>query len=127
MTDVDGKQSDSAQHPAVPGWFDISSPDAARTATFYRGMFGWSIDALDDTYSMVSTGDDPPVGGIGQAGPKAPYTGFVAYFPVDDVDAALARAEKLGGTRVLEPQSTPDGRIAVFADPDGNNVGLLSP
>jgi predicted enzyme related to lactoylglutathione lyase len=34
---------------------------------------------------------------------------------------------RLGGTRVMEPAVTPVGRIAAFADPDGNPVGLLSP
>lgn len=67
----------------------------------------------------------PAPGGIGQAGPDSPYTGLVAYFPVDDVDTALARAEQLGAT-VLSPTDTPVSRIAVFADPDGNHVGLVS-
>ncbi|MFF4693047.1 VOC family protein [Streptomyces sp. NPDC001307] len=56
----------------------------------------------------------------------SPYTGLVAYFPVDDVDAALARAERLGATRILSPTDTPASRIAVFTDLDGNHVGLIS-
>lgn len=35
-------------------------------------------------------------------------------------------AEALGGTRVMEPAETPVSRIAAFADPEGNLVGLLS-
>jgi predicted enzyme related to lactoylglutathione lyase len=67
------------------------------------------------------------MGGIGQAGPDSPYTGLVVYFRVDDVDTALERAEKLGGGRRLNPVSLPGrGRMAVFTDPDGNPVGLLS-
>ena len=44
----------------------------------------------------------------------------------DDLDAYLARAEQLGGKRVLPPTDLPEGfgRIAVLADPDGNQVGL---
>lgn len=127
MADVNSVDTESTGNPAVPGWFDISTPDSARARTFYQEMFGWSINALDDTYAMVSAGGGPPSGGIGQAGPESPYTGVVPYFPVDDVDTALARAEKLGGTRTMEPQATPMGRIAAFADPDGNNIGLMSP
>ena len=41
-------------------------------------------------------------------------------------DDALARAVALGGTRVMEPAETPVSRIAAFADPDGNLIGLLS-
>jgi predicted enzyme related to lactoylglutathione lyase len=89
-------------------------------------MFGWPINALDETYALVGGTDGRPAGGIGQAGPDSPYTGMVAYFQVDDIDSALGRAERLGGTRVMEPAATPVSRIAVFADPDGNLIGLLS-
>ncbi|MFE1101892.1 VOC family protein [Nocardiopsis alba] len=110
-----------------PGWFDISTPEPDRTKEFYSGLFGWKIHTLDGNYALVGSGDGPPAGGIGTAGPNSPYLGLVVYFPVPDVDAALARAEELGGTRVMEPQSTGDERIAAFTDPDGNTVGLIGP
>jgi predicted enzyme related to lactoylglutathione lyase len=51
----------------------------------------------------------------------------VVYFEVDNVGTALERAEELGGSRTLDPVSLPDARrMAVFTDPDGNTVGLLS-
>ncbi|MFC6080657.1 VOC family protein [Sphaerisporangium aureirubrum] len=115
-------------HSPTPAWFDVSSPDAPRARRFYQEMFGWPVTVLDETYALVGTPDGPPAGGIGQSGPGSPYTGFVVYFRVDDVDAALSRAEKLGGARTLEPQTLPGmGRMAVFTDPDGNPIGLLSP
>jgi uncharacterized protein len=114
----------------TPSWFDISTPDAPRAHTFYQGVFGWSVTAIDETYALLGEGGEnaggPPAGGIGQAGPESPYVGIVAYFPVDDVAAALDRAEKLGATRTMEPSPTPMGTIAVFTDPDGNRVGLRS-
>ena len=115
-------------HQHAPAWLDISSPDAPRARQFYQEMFGWPVNVLDETYTLVGEDNGQPAGGIGQAGPASPYTGIVVYFPVDDVDTALARAEELGGSRTLDPQSVPGrGRIAVFTDPDGNPVGLLSP
>lgn len=110
-------------HPYGPAWFDISTPDAARPRRFFQELFGWPVNAIDETYALVGDGGQP-TGGIGQAGPDAPYTGIVIYFPVDDMDSALARAESLGGARVLDPTDTPMSRIAVFTDPDGNLVGL---
>jgi predicted enzyme related to lactoylglutathione lyase len=128
MTDVNGTHMTPTDHRPAPAWFDISSPDAARARRFYQEMFGWQVNAIDDAYALVGGDGGPPTGGIGQAGPDSPYTGFVAYFQVDDVDTALARAEQLGGKRTLEPRSLPGtGRMAVFTDPDGNTVGLLSP
>ncbi|MFD8597882.1 VOC family protein [Kitasatospora sp. NPDC059646] len=114
------------EHPHRPAWFDLSTPDAPRARRFYRDLFGWPVQQLDETYALVGADGGEPTGGIGQAGPGSPYTGIVVYFPVPDVEAALARAEELGGRRRLEPQSVPGrGRIAVFDDPDGNPVGLL--
>jgi predicted enzyme related to lactoylglutathione lyase len=116
----------STGHDAAPAWFDISSPDAARAHRFYQEMFGWTVNVLDESYALVGGVNGQPAGGIGQAGPDSPYSGIVVYFPVDDIDAALARAEKLGGRRVMEPTQTPVSLIAAFADPDGNVIGLLS-
>lgn len=106
-------------------WFDISTPDAPRVRRFYQELFGWPLRVLDDTYALVGDEDGRPIGGVGQAAPDSPYTGLVA-FPVDDIDAALARAERLGATRVLAPTDTPASRIAVVTDLDGNHVGLIS-
>lgn len=115
----------TAESNHVPAWFDISTPDAPRAHSFYREMFGWPVNVLDDTYALVGDGSRP-TGGIGQAGPDSPYTGIVVYFPVDDIASALTRAESLGGTRVMEPTETPTGMIAAITDPDGNTVGLQS-
>jgi uncharacterized protein len=113
-------------HDYAPAWFDISSPDAPQARHFYEALFGWPVTVLDETYALVGAAGQP-AGGIGQAGPDSPYTGFVVYFQVDDVGAALTRAEQLGGKRTLEPRALPGtGRIAVFTDPDGNAVGLRS-
>jgi len=112
----------------APAWFDISTPDAPRARRFYQDMFAWPVSVLDETYALVGSDGSQPTGGIGQAGPDSPYTGIVVYFQVDNVDTALVRAEQLGGSRTLEPQSVPGRRrMAVFTDPDGNPVGLLSP
>ncbi len=109
----------------TPEWFDISTPDAARARRFYGELFGAPVRQLDDVYSLI--GDGKPTGGIGQAGPGSPYTGIVVYFRVDDLEATLDQAVALGGSRRLEPIDLPGmGRMAVFNDPDGNPVGLLS-
>ncbi len=48
------------------------------------------------------------------------------YVRVGDLDPYLDQAEKLGGKRLVPPTDLPAsaGRIAVFTDPDGNQVGL---
>jgi hypothetical protein len=44
---------------------------------------------------------------------------WVVYFSVDDVDAAVATATRLGAQVLSEPTDTPIGRLATLRDPDG--------
>jgi uncharacterized protein len=49
----------------------------------------------------------------------------VVYIGVADVDAALRRAEELGGTRIMGPATSPNGLVAAhFGDPEGTVIGL---
>lgn len=109
-----------------PAWFDISAHDAEQSRMFYGELFGWKInvdESMDYGLTQTSRGI---LGGIGQAGKENPHpAGVVMYFPVDDVEAALERAERLGGKRAVPPWAIPGlGKMAVFHDPDGNRVGL---
>ncbi len=50
------------------------------------------------------------------------------YVAVDDLQAALDKAEQVGGKTVNPPMEIPDGpTIAHFTDPEGNFIGLLKP
>ncbi|MGH3112311.1 MAG: VOC family protein, partial [Gaiellaceae bacterium] len=55
------------------------------------------------------------------------YTGHVTFYvEVPDVEAALAKAESLGGTRVMGPEKIMDGvELGQFTDPEGHVVGLV--
>jgi uncharacterized protein len=110
-------------------FFEIVSPDAERARKFYTELFGWQAQADPSMggYALVDTqaGEGAIGGGIGPAS-ESGESGVKIYMRVDDLDAYLARAEELGGRRVVPPTELPGdfGRIAVFADPDGNQVGL---
>jgi uncharacterized protein len=114
---------------APVAFFEIISPDAQRAQKFYAGLFGWTADAdpAMGGYALVDTGagEGAITGGIGAADDDdAP--GVRIYMRVDDLEAYLARAEELGGKRLVPPTDLPGGygQIAVFTDPDGNRVGL---
>jgi predicted enzyme related to lactoylglutathione lyase len=109
-------------------FFEILSADAERARTFYTELFGWTAqaDPAMGGYALVDTGAGEGAigGGIGPAEPGE--HGVKIYMRVDDLEAFLDRAEKLGGTRLVPPTDLPGefGRFAIFADPDGNQVGL---
>jgi uncharacterized protein len=111
-------------------FFEIISPNAERARKFYAELFGWKVDSdpAMGGYSLIDTqsGEGAIGGGIGEPGAPGEGPSVKIYMRVDDLDTYLERAEQLGGTRVLAPMDLPEGfgRIAVFADPDGNQVGL---
>jgi len=50
------------------------------------------------------------------------------YVAVDDADATIARARKLGGTICSGPEDIPGvGRFGVLQDPTGAEVAILRP
>jgi predicted enzyme related to lactoylglutathione lyase len=63
-------------------------------------------------------------GGIGKSHDGG-EGGATFYVDVDDIDAALSMAERLGGRTVMRPRDVPGGiTIAQLADPEGHVVGL---
>ncbi len=110
-------------------FFEVISAEPERAQNFYRELFGWDVVTPPgmDGYALVDTGAGEAAvgGGIGPSqGPGD--TGVKIYMRVDDLDGYLVRAEQLGGTPLVPPMDLPGdyGRIAIFADPDGNPVGL---
>jgi predicted enzyme related to lactoylglutathione lyase len=117
---------------APVAWFEITSREPARLVGFYRELFGWTIndDGPDASYSVVETGTDTEAigGGIGVTQGPDDLGGVTIYMRVDDLHAALDKAESLGGTALVPPTDLPDGlgRFAMFSDPDGHTIGLWS-
>jgi uncharacterized protein len=113
--------------------FEVPFDDAERAHTFYREAFGWQLNTMPDMgYTMVTTtpsGDQGPTepGAIngGMFARKAPFTGPVITIGVDDLDDALARIEKLGGSVVIGRQAVGDMGFSAYAnDTEGNLIGL---
>jgi uncharacterized protein len=112
-------------------WFEVISDDTERAKRFYADLFGWEVSTSPDPsmggYAIVDTGNGEDALGGGIGAPSGPgETGVKIYMRVDDLEAYLAKAEQLGGKRLVEPMALPGdfGTIAVLADPDGNPVGL---
>jgi predicted enzyme related to lactoylglutathione lyase len=108
------------------GWFEIHGKDGAKIQKFYADLFGWKVDANNPmNYGMVE-GKDGGIGGGLTGSEQAPMV--TVYVNVDDLDATLKKAEGLGGKTVMPPMDVPGGpKIAMFADPDGNVIGVMKP
>jgi len=63
----------------------------------------------------------------GAAGAERGYDGHVTFYvEVPDVEAALLKAERLGGSRMMGPDKVMEGvEIGLFNDPEGHLIGLV--
>jgi len=106
-------------------WFEVAAKDRENMKGFYSGLFDWKMSDMEAMpYTGVETGGAIG-GGIGQA-PEGSDGHVTFYVEVDDVEAGLAKAESLGGSRVMGPLDIPSGQIGLFADPEGQVVGLMN-
>jgi predicted enzyme related to lactoylglutathione lyase len=93
-------------------------------------VFGWTTESFDLGDSQMTmfrvpgyVGGEPeqPVSRevvAAMAAGEAPARWSLDFW-VDDVDAAVARTERSGGTTVVAPFDTSVGRTALLADPAG--------
>jgi predicted enzyme related to lactoylglutathione lyase len=110
--------------PAVD-WFEVIGSDAARTQSFYGEVFGWAMAPGFPGYRLVDTqsGESSIGGGVGGGAEQGTWA--TVYANVPDVEATLARAEKLGGSRVYGPNPVDDHmKTGALRDPAGNVFGV---
>ncbi|HLK93266.1 MAG TPA: VOC family protein [Polyangia bacterium] len=103
---------------------EFKSGNFARTSEFYAKVFDWKMEQNASASYMKLSGANAPSGGWVRAD-LVQSPGPVAYLPVEDLEGTLAQIESAGG-RVLV-RSLPfagGGEIGLFADPDGNVLGL---
>jgi len=106
--------------------FEVTGKDGRRLQKFYADLFDWNVDANNPMqYGMVNTGAKGINGGISAAQEGSPG-GVTFYVEVEDLDEYLRTAERLGGKMVLPASEVPGGpALAIFADPEGNRIGLV--
>jgi len=112
--------------------FEIVGQDGAKLHEYYAKLFGWEIQADNPMgYGLVAregnvNADGVGIGGGVVGGPEG-YPGHVTFYvEVPDVEAALAQAENLGGTRMMGPDEPMPGLvIGLFNDPEGHTIGVM--
>lgn len=112
--------------------FEVMAQDRARLADFYSQLFGWRLETGNPAgYGQISHADNHGDGGIGIGGgiygdmPPG-QDGVTFYVEVDDVEATLAQAERLGGTRLMGPGQVEGGPVfGHLHDPEGHWIGLM--
>jgi hypothetical protein len=116
--------------------FEVIGNDPAKLRGYYGELFGWQFDTSGpvaptvseaDSYGFVDAGRTGEVDGIpGGVGGGAGYRSHATFYvAVPDVEAALQKAESLGGKRVSGPERSGTTLVVGhFTDPEGNLIGL---
>jgi predicted enzyme related to lactoylglutathione lyase len=114
--------------------FEVTGSDGAKLQRYYSELFGWEIDANNPLdYGLIDRKGNTDAQGVGIGGgvgaAPAGGSGHVTFYvEVPDVEAALARAETLGGTRLFGPAEIPGTQalLGQFADPEGHVLGVMT-
>ncbi len=111
-------------HPVIHAEIRSGDPDATRA--FFADLFGWTYaDGGLPGYTFADTGvaDALPTA----IGPLQGGAETVLFFvAVQDVAAALARAEELGGRIVQPATEVPGVTFGVLSDAQGHVVGVAA-
>ena len=106
------------KHPVVH--FEIGCRDLAATKDFYQKMFDWPIN---EQFQIAEAGIAGHLVSLGHE--PQHYTLF--YVQVDDVAESIAKAESLGGKKIVGPITIPTGTFAWIMDTQENTLGLWKP
>jgi predicted enzyme related to lactoylglutathione lyase len=114
-------------------WNELNTRDPKGACAFYAEALGWVFEAMpmpDSTYYVAKSGGKPVAGVFEMKGPQfdgvPPH--WFAYIAVDDVDARVAKAMKLGASLKRPNFDVPGvGRIAIVVEPGGAVVGWMTP
>ena len=107
--------------PGAMCWNELTTPDLDGAQAFYGGLLGWTFDAFEDMpmkYFVQKVGDRAN-GGMHEPNPPGTPPHWLVYFAVEDIDAASAKAQELGGSLMAGPIDIGIAKISVVVDPQG--------
>lgn len=109
--------------------WEIGGRDGSKMNEFYSNLFDWKIEHVPQmNYYMCCTGEGNVGGGffqIDESKGMKPY--LTIYVEVDDLQAYLDKAVKLGAKVLMPPMEiSPEiGSCALIMDLDMNVIGLF--
>ena len=117
---------------STPAWFEIPTIDLDRARRFWAAVTQTELktEAMGPMKMAIFPYTSPQSSGalVKMEGYKPSTNGAIIYLEVDDLRAALARANDAGGEMLHPVTALPDdnGFFAQVRDSEGNRVGLFS-
>ena len=106
---------------------EIPAADPEAVGTFYRDVFGWTLETNLEHHYVTFQAEGGLRGGFaGLTEPTHKPDRLLVYLATDDIDATIVAIEAHGGKTVLPKTEIPHvGWWAVFTNPAGNHLGLF--
>ena len=120
-----------AGHHGRFAWYELMTTDVAAARIFYASVLGWGAQdaSTRDLAYTLFTAANVALGGLLELPEDARKMGatprWMGYVGVDDLEAAVMRIARLGGTVYVPPTTSNIGRIAVVADPQMATLALV--
>ncbi|HEX6665075.1 MAG TPA: VOC family protein [Solirubrobacterales bacterium] len=117
--------------PGALAWNELGTRDTAAAKAFYGDVFGWGAADNDagemGTYTQWKLGEDSVGGMLDITGrlPDEIPAHWLAYFAVEDADAAIETVKAKGGAVAFGPIDIAVGRFAVVQDPHGAAFAVI--
>lgn len=114
-------------------WNELATSNVQAAKDFYGKTFGWEFSdhAMGDmTYTMIrrNNKDFAGIWSIPKDQQKHIPPHWMAYILVENVEAAVEKAQKNGATTVKPVSNAGDfGRFAIITDPTGAHIALWQP
>jgi len=126
-------QQPASAPPGTPGhigWHELHAGDLESAFAFYSGLFGWTkaeaVKSPAGLYQTFATGG-APVGGMMTKPPHMPRSGWLFYFNVDAIKAAIGRVSAGGGEVLHGAMQVPGGSwMAQCRDPQGAMFAMVA-
>jgi predicted enzyme related to lactoylglutathione lyase len=106
---------------------ELMSTDTDKSKAFFGKLFNWELEDMPmpaGAYTMIKVGSGTGGGIMHNPIPGAPSS-WVPYVDVEDLRAATAKAQSLGGKLMKEITEIPNmGSFSIITDPTGAMLGL---
>ncbi len=105
-------------------FLQIPTTDIARSAEFYKSVFGWNIRQREDGRTAFDDGVGEVSGEWVLGRPPSSEPGMLVYIMVDSVAATVEAIVAHGGEIVQAIGGDAPEITARFRDPGGNVIGI---
>ncbi len=116
--------------PGAFHWNELWAKDPKAALDFYSSVLGYTHESMkmpNGDYHVLKTGETAR-GGLMQSPSSDVPTMWLQYVEVEDCDATVSRAKKLGGSQVGNTMEVDGvGRFAIIKDPLGGVIGVIKP